>query len=297
MGSVLPTVLPTVLPRVLAASIAGTSHLRRGLPCQDAIAWKPLGDQALVAVLADGAGSAQWAELGATTTVATAIAALTTAPEELNPPKLNPPDPSADQGVADAATNPVNLVNPADPAAWLVAPETWDDRLKTALGQARAALTAIAQTKEGSLRDLACTAIALVATPQAVTVVQVGDGAVVVADRQAKLTALTRPPVAEYANVTSFLTDEDWAETCQITTWTGDLAGLVMFSDGLQRIALELPAGEPFEPFFRPLLGFVAACDDLASGETDLKAFLRSPRLSDRTDDDLSLLLAAWPET
>ena len=43
---------------VAAATVAGASHLRRGLPTQDAHQWKVLADGIFVAAIADGAGSA-----------------------------------------------------------------------------------------------------------------------------------------------------------------------------------------------------------------------------------------------
>ena len=39
---------------------------------------------------------------------------------------------------------------------------------------------------------------------------------------------------------------------------------------------------------------FVAAQEEVAEAEREIAALLRSPRISDRTDDDLTLLLAAW---
>lgn len=62
--------------RVVAASVAGTSHARDGLPCQDAHAWRVLDDGTLAFAVADGAGSAPLAEVGSVTAVAAAISAL-----------------------------------------------------------------------------------------------------------------------------------------------------------------------------------------------------------------------------
>src|SRR4051812_35146709 len=50
---------------VLGESVAGTSHTARNLPCQDAFRFRRIGDWLVVAV-ADGAGSASHADLGAT---------------------------------------------------------------------------------------------------------------------------------------------------------------------------------------------------------------------------------------
>jgi hypothetical protein len=46
-------------------------------------------------------------------------------------------------------------------------------------------------------------------------------------------------------------------------------------------------------PFFAPLFKFIAEAKDLDVANQELTGFLRSPRVCDRTDDDLTLLLAA----
>src|SRR5262245_7772654 len=50
--------------RVVGASVPGVSHVRAGKPCEDAHVWAETGG-ALVAAVADGAGSAAVAEVGA----------------------------------------------------------------------------------------------------------------------------------------------------------------------------------------------------------------------------------------
>ncbi|NJL10448.1 MAG: protein phosphatase 2C domain-containing protein, partial [Calothrix sp. SM1_7_51] len=51
--------------QVLAASVCGTSHLRNNQLCQDAHNYLVLPDNMLVAVVADGAGSASQGKVGA----------------------------------------------------------------------------------------------------------------------------------------------------------------------------------------------------------------------------------------
>ena len=45
--------------RVLGASVRGSSHVQRGIECQDAHAIRILGDSRFVLGVADGAGSAK----------------------------------------------------------------------------------------------------------------------------------------------------------------------------------------------------------------------------------------------
>ena len=58
-------------------------------------------------------------------------------------------------------------------------------------------------------------------------------------------------------------------------------------------LALQMPQGTAHTPFFAPLFKFIAEAKDLDLAHQELEGFLRSPRVSDRTDDDLTLLLAS----
>ena len=62
--------------RVAAASVVGTSHVKSGQPCQDAHEWRVLPSGFLIAAVADGAGSAALAEIGATLAARAAVQAL-----------------------------------------------------------------------------------------------------------------------------------------------------------------------------------------------------------------------------
>jgi serine/threonine protein phosphatase PrpC len=62
--------------RVAAASVCGTSHAKIGKPCQDTYRWAVLPEGTLVAAVADGAGSAAHAEVGAARAAQTAVDTL-----------------------------------------------------------------------------------------------------------------------------------------------------------------------------------------------------------------------------
>jgi hypothetical protein len=133
----------------------------------------------------------------------------------------------------------------------------------------------------------------MIAMPELVAVAQVGDGVAVVADHAMVPVALTLPAHGEYVNETTFLVSPGALEVAQVRVWHGAATGLAMLSDGLQRMALNLPSGDPHAPFFSPLFSFAAATDDPAEAQRKLRGFLGSPRVVERTDDDVTLLLAA----
>ncbi len=286
--------------RLVATSVRGTSHEKTGQPCQDAHDWGELPEGVLVAAVADGAGSAALAEVGASVAARAAVEAVprsllfrqgridrweSEAPAELyrRGGSLALPF-STRQSYLDGTLAPCGRL-PEDDAGW-------QQLLTDALQSARAAVEAEAAARAVKARDLATTLILLVATPELVAVAQIGDGAVVVSDGEDKLIALTAPQSGEYINETTFLISPNALDTAQVTVGRGRVAHVAVFSDGLQMLALKMPDGTPHAPFFAPLFRFVANVTDEAEAQQQLAAFLRSPRITERADDDLTLVLA-----
>ncbi len=243
--------------QIISASVTGKGHEKRNLPCQDAHIWEVLSSDTLVVAVADGAGSAKLSAEGAQVAVQTAIEVI------------------RQQYTA------------------MVSSEAGEDVLKQALTAAQEAVIAEAERQAAEPRDLATTLIVVVASAQQVAVAQVGDGAAVVETEGNILEALTLPEQGEYLNETKFLICADAVETAQIKIWQGQPMHLAVFSDGLQMLGLKMPDGTPHQPFFSPLFRFVATAEDEMMAKEQLVSFLRSPRVSQRTDDDLTLVLAA----
>ena len=266
----------TEIWRVAAASVRGSGHERVGMPCQDAHHWavggeglatspQPTrpegtrkGEGVLAVAVADGAGSAPLAEIGS------ALAA---------------------RAAADALVDV-----PVDPALWTV-------RLRSALEAALSAVEAEAASRGVPSRDLATTLIVVLAGESGVAVAQIGDGAVVIGDSTGSLTSLTVPRSGEYINETTFLISPGAVEQAQHATWSGTPSHIAVFSDGLQRLALKTPENTPHAGFFQPLFKFVESATDPDSATAQLSAFLLSPRVATRADDDLTLVLACRKET
>lgn len=240
--------------RVAAASVAGSGHAKSGLPCQDAYRWHLLPGGILVAAVADGAGSAPLAEVGARTAADAASALLI-------------------EGAADGG-------------------ETGERLLRGALSAARAAVGAEAAARGVRTPDLATTLTVLVATQDGVCAGQIGDGAVVTGDGTGNLAMLAAPLRGEYVNETVFLTSPEALDTAQIAVWWGAATHLAVFTDGLYPLAIRAADGVPHGPFFEPLFRWAAGDRDEAQGREQLESFLRAPRVAARTDDDLTLLLA-----
>jgi hypothetical protein len=248
------------------ASVRGKSHERADLPCQDACLWTVLPEGIVVAAIADGAGSAAFAETGAQTAVAAAVDA-------------------ACQRLVSTSVGSFH-------------DRTTDEELRLlltgALNAARTAVQTQAETHSLLVRDLSSTLILVVASVDFIAAVQVGDGAVVAASTEGQVFSVTHPARGEYLNETVFLTSPQGCATAQSTVWRGPVAHLAVFSDGLQMVALRMPSGEAYEGFFSPLFRFLRMHEDETEAQHALVSFLMSPRLRERTDDDVTLFLATW---
>lgn len=268
--------------RVAGVSVAGTSHVRSGLVCQDNRAWFDAGDIVGMAI-ADGAGSKPFSEHGSAVAVRAAIVHLV---EQYERGSLKNSDEKA--------------------GGWL---SRWfcfkpkkqddDDGLRMRLKQSFAAAAKAVEVEAAELgttpQELATTLIVTLAGPDFVAAAQVGDGAVVVEDENSNLFALTAPTTGEFVNETVFLTSPSAPLRLQANVRRLRPVNLAMFSDGLQMLALKMPSGEPHAPFFSPLFRYITTTSELEA-ERGLKDFLKSNRVGSRTDDDLTLILAHLAE-
>ncbi|MEA5571617.1 PP2C family serine/threonine-protein phosphatase [Calothrix sp. UHCC 0171] len=245
--------------RVVAASVCGTSHVKTEQLCQDAHHWQVLPDNVLVAAVADGAGSASLGKVGAMIATETAI-------ENISMQDVTK------HGLADD--------------------EFVRSLLTAAMVAAKKAVEEEAVACGRQLTDLATTLIIMVATPEGAAVAQIGDGVAVAKDFQGNLIALTMPDSGEYINETTFLTSDDAIDTAQLRLWRQPIVNIGLLTDGLQMLAINMAVGAPHKPFFLPLFDFVADAEDKSVAKEQLVKFLKSERITQRTDDDLTLVLA-----
>ena len=134
----------------------------------------------------------------------------------------------------------------------------------------------------------------MIATPEMVAVTQVGDGLAVAKDHKGNLLALTIPDHGEYINETTFLTSPLALDTAQIKLWRDNIVNVGVLTDGLQMLALNMLIGKPHKPFFFPLFDFIENVNDQTLAKEQLVSFLGSERVTQRTDDDLTLILAGF---
>ncbi|MEB3151603.1 MAG: PP2C family serine/threonine-protein phosphatase [Sphaerospermopsis sp.] len=246
--------------RVLAASVCGTSHEKNNQLCQDAHQWQVLPDNILVAACADGAGSAILGKVGAIVAVETAVEYL------------------ASKEITQSTLNDDRLVR---------------SLLSEAMAVARQAVEEESVVCHQQPRDLASTLIILLATQSLVAVAQIGDGAAVARDIDDNLIALTKPQSGEYINETTFLISPGALDNVEIVVWRQPIKNVGVITDGLQMLAMNIGLGIAHQRFFTPLFDFVNTQQNKQLAIEELVKFLRSERIKQRTDDDLTLLLEA----
>jgi len=133
----------------------------------------------------------------------------------------------------------------------------------------------------------------VLSSPHATLVLQIGDGGVVL-DVGSGLEIAVTPMGGEYANMTHFVTDDDALEVLATRVYAVPARRVAAFSDGIQRLALNLASNTPHEPFFAPFFDGLARVrpEQEAQLEAALRRFLASPAVNERTDDDKTLALA-----
>jgi hypothetical protein len=102
------------------------------------------------------------------------------------------------------------------------------------------------------------------------------------------------PQHGEFANTTNFVTQRHASRALEIATHDGPVDEIAIFTDGIERLVLDLSARTAHAPFFRPLFRWLASAEPVAAGAAapPIAQYLGSKQVCDRTDDDKTLILA-----
>ncbi|MFH1804605.1 MAG: PP2C family serine/threonine-protein phosphatase [Pseudomonadota bacterium] len=241
--------------RWAAASVIGTSHIRSGDRLEDAYAVKSIGKDGILAIVADGAGSAKFGAAGAWLV----CRFLTVRFREWCKSKSELP---TDELLVD-----------------------WIDSL-------RDQISATAELRESTSREFASTLAAVLITPHETLTMQVGDSAIV-GRRGTEWDVLCWPENGEYASTTYFVTDSP-EPRLNIGRHPRHYDAFALFSDGVGDLALSYldhAAHQQFmEPMMRPIDGSSGE-GNLPDLSTKLGRYLAGSSVCERTDDDKTLIL------
>jgi Protein phosphatase 2C len=248
--------------RWIAAKRRGSSHVRVGSRIQDAFVAStiPRYPDVLSVIVSDGAGSASRGGEGASLVCRTLATEIRTS-------------------VALTGCLPTK----ADVSQWIE--------------KARDRITAVAYRRELRPRDFAATMIVAISDSRSTRVAHIGDGSVVVKTKASQQWVATSwPDGGEFASTTFFITDGDSPKVTFVEL-DDEIDALVAFSDGMERLALDMQAKVAHAPFFDSVSRPLAASSTQGLNRTlslQLNDFLGGPAVLSRTDDDKTLIVASF---
>lgn len=245
-----------------SASCKGVAHANAGTRKQDAQLTKTYGpdDETIGCIVADGAGSARFGGQGASLVCRT-----------------------IGRHLADQQNRQSGLPTPDEVISWI--------------DVARSTIALCASRRDLASRDFASTLVLAISDGEESLFLHVGDGGIAARSADSgSWICPTWPNQGEYASTTFFVTDDPSPSirVCRIALLIDALA---VFSDGIERLALDFSTCRPHAPFFDAMIQPIDSIDGqhgrsraLSSG---LCRFLESSRVNERTDDDKTLVLAA----
>lgn len=251
------------------ASVVGTAHVRASTFLQDASRAEVFvdsnGHEILIAIAADGAGSAAHSAIGANT--------------------------ACDRFIDDLK---------AELASGSALAQLPDHFIQDWIVKFQFLIKGLAADAAANPQDFACTLLAAVIGPDEAVYFQLGDGAIVEAlppfgtNEPDQYRCVCWPQQGEYANTTNFLTDADAGQKIFCEVKRGEVNEVALFTDGLQSLVLDYRTQSAHSPFFAPLFAWLRPhgsgyCRELSES---LAAYLNSEKVNARTDDDKTLILA-----
>lgn len=240
--------------RYAYASVVGTSHQRLQTPCQDASYVMLHGNKIIIAV-ADGLGSAAHSEVGADIACRVATDSMSKAFQ------------------SHATTDMQSLCT-------------------AAFTDARNAIMAEAIAQEKQLRDFACTLLLVIIDDTQWVVQHIGDGAVVGFLSDGTIKTMSAPDNGEFINSTYPLTSTDYLAQLRFTTQQEQLSGVAVLSDGVQPMCINYKTGAAFPGFFTPLVTWLRNLAQPSAANEILQKMLNSEQFRQKSDDDMTLVLA-----
>jgi hypothetical protein len=244
----------------------GIGHIKNGTPCQDDFNDQIISnEQVMIGAVSDGMGSAAHSELGSQIAVQTAIDLLN-------------------------QKNWLNTrLNERQARAF------FEKLLKSVVRE----IQAEAKNQGYAVRDLACTLLAFVATPDWLAAMQVGDGLIVIRPKEeATYKLLFRPTKGEYGNETVPITSSTASQEMQVTVIPKAVDFICAATDGIEHISL-LKSQDwiAYHKFFEPLERQIMRSNTTQTEkENILRDFLNSEQVNQETDDDKTVLLCIQQE-
>ena len=285
--------------KAIARSAIGTSHIKQQMPCQDYGDYKIINGS-IIGVVADGAGSAKHSDIGAKLAVNTVLERITER-DIATITELYDSHSVKETERTNSAWKPWNLLGKAEKnsnAAVTIAQSPTELKanqfFSKIVKQVVSTLLTQAQNNNYSIDDLACTLLIVIATPDGIAAMQIGDGFITVRYPEQDPQLLFPPDKGEYINETTFVTSTNALKDIKVVVQPGQPEFVCASTDGLERLAIRLSDWTPFNPFFQPLEQYLQETENPKESDEYLMSFLNSERLNARIDDDKTLFLCLY---
>lgn len=244
-------------------SATGVIHQNEDVPCQD-YAQCRVFDDVIVGAVADGAGSAKYADEGSRLAVWTVINWF--------------------QRIIESESDELS-------ASWFQ--EQTKNVFTKIVKEVIEKFQGEAQEKHCQIRDLACTLIIFIANPQWLAAMQIGDGLIVVSCGNSQdYQLLFKPDKGEFINETTFVTCAHAVEEMKVKVISSPRF-ISVATDGLENVAIKLRDWQAFPPFFKTLETYLKTTPN-PKEDRYLDNLLNCQQLNARTTDDKTLLLCMW---
>jgi hypothetical protein len=252
--------------RIVRASVVGSSHIKSGTPCQDSSLHELIDCAAkapvLVAVISDGAGSAEQAEIGSSTTCRAFVTLV-------------------QLFIADGGH--VSSLDRTQAECWVK--------------QIAEELDRKAKENGHDVREYACTLLAAIIAHDTAAFIQIGDGAIVTSHGEEDgWSWVFWPQKGQFANTTNFVVSDNALQVLEFELAPRRIDEIALFTDGLENLVLHHSSKTVHDPFFNALLKPIRRSTSPGHDESlseKLKEYLGSPAFCERTDDDKTLLIAS----
>lgn len=243
-----------------AACQKGTSHERTGTARQDAFRCVVVGEECshLIAIVCDGAGSASHGGEGAM-----------------------------------IASRALSQIAKAYVASTGTLPD--DETAREWIDLTRDQIATLASRRDLKSRDFATTVVMVITDGADTLLLHIGDGAAVArCVDSGEWMALSWPEHGEFASTTYFITDEAVVRL-RLVRHSAPIDRVALFTDGIERLVLKLAERVPQAPFFSMISEPIAQSFEVGVDRDlsrKLGAYLTSPAVNERTDDDKTLIVA-----
>ncbi len=251
--------------RFAHASAIGLAHINQNTDCQDRFACRTISTEVdgevLIAIVADGAGSAEKGFRGAE---------------------------MACELFTDEVADFLNSKNASVKSLNADFGKRWIEYFQQKVAE-------IAQIDGKNLRDYATTLVGAVIGESCAIFYQVGDGGLVFSASGAAQSYRfgVAPAESLYVNMTDFLTDETALTSLRFEMIKDSVEDVILFSDGIFPVAVDYQTNQPHEPFLMPMIAPLRTGNNLDGLNEKLESFLGSPKLNEKTDDDKTIILAS----